>query len=391
MAKNNPGKAIGKWSRAALKACDWFVNNQIIQQRPNWDANHGRFMYNVHRSSDFRTMGIGWTQARAVMCLLTGYELTGNEKYFESAKLGIGYVKTLQNLDARHSLTYGAFHEETPHSTFSFPRDAIEIAEALMEWGVAAKDNDALDRANLFFKWFQKNALKSYADFGWWIAGAVAFDGTPEPEGKKPHSCEAGCGWILAHAYRLTGKAIYKQLLVKIADQTLKQYGPKGVGPFSENVGKQALGHHTTADGAIHNDDGAGITLLAAHSITGKQQYLDAVLRVADYYAARQEPLPIYSGTAAVANLLVEADAAAGDGRYRKAAERYAREVLKLQDTSKDKRCSGAFIGEDEGGKWYVPGSANDDFVTTRVTAYSTLALFKLDGCKVRGYSVSRI
>ena len=50
----------------------------------------------------------------------------------------------------------------------------------------------------------------------------------------------------------------------------------------------------------------------------------------------------------------------------------------------------GGFRGEDEPAKYYVPGARQQDFITTRCTAYSTLALFRVHGA-VHGPSYSAI
>ncbi|MFC1479389.1 hypothetical protein ACFL6F_02265 [Planctomycetota bacterium] len=378
-----------KWGKAALSGCDWFVNSQVRQVRPNWDANHGRFMYNVHVPSGFTTMGLGWTQARGIMCLLSAYKRTNDKKYLESAELGVNYAKILQNMDARFPLTFGAFHEETPHSPFSFPRDAIEVADAFLEWYTVTGDKDALYRAELFLKWFKRNAVKTYPGFGYWVKGTVPFDkAKKDSRFKKPISCEMGCITILAHAYYITKKPEYKNTALRIADSVLRNYLPKGSGPLLES-GSEGLSHHAGIDRIIYNDDGGGVGLLNAYKLSGKDKYLKAAVQVADYYNTLDKEIPIYSGIGSVANFLIETDHVTGGSVYRKKAEELAKELYRLQVRSGNKKVRGGFRGEDEGGKWYVKESKNNEFVTTRVTCYSVLALFKLEG-KVwpRGYSV---
>lgn len=392
--KRKPSKAItnrkpDKWAKAALKGCDWFVNSQIIQQRPNWDANHGRYQYNVHVPTSTRVMGIGWTQARAVMCLLSAYLRTGNEKYLASAELGVNYMKVLQNMDQRNALTYGVFHEETPHSRFAFPRDAIEVADALMQWHLVTGDPDALYRAELFFKWFRRNALTSFPNFGFWVKGDVQFDPVKKAQFKRPASCEMGCGTIYAHAFLLTRKPVYQTMALKIADATLANYVKESVAPMTEPP-RDTHSHHTSREGHILNDDGGGVTLLNAYRLSGRKKYLDACVRIAEYFRLRKEPMKMFSAIGSAANFLLEVDRVTGRDTYRKTAERLAREMIKLQVKSGDRLVRGGFRGEDEGGKWYYKGSANDDFVTTRVTAYAVFTLFKLEGLiPVRGYSVT--
>jgi len=334
-------------------------------------------------------MGIGWTQARAVMCLLTAYERTGDIKYLETAERGINYAKNLQNMDRRVPITYGAFHEETPFSAYSFPRDAIEVADALLQWHVVTGDEDALYRAELFLDWFKRNAIHDYKGFGYWAHGEVRFDSTrTRNQFRTAIACEMGCTSILAHAYYVTGKQKYKTMALKFADTTTRNYLPTSSGPLRKEI-KGSASHHTGSDGIIHNDDGGTVGLLNAYKLSGKQKYLDAAIQVADFYNSFNDPIPIFSGTGSVANILLEVDHITGKKSHRRKASQLTNELVKLQVNSGPKIVKGAFRGEDEGGKWYYKGSKNRDFVSTRVTAYSVLALFKLEGiCWPRGYSI---
>jgi len=381
-------RPLTQWSKSALAGCDWFVNSQVVQQQPNWDANHGRFMYNVHVPTGTSCRGIGWTQARAVMCLLAGYERTGDKRFMEAAERGIAYAKNLQNMDRRFPQTYGAFHEETPFSPFSYPRDAIEVAEALLQWHLVTGDEDALYRAELFLQWFKRQALTVYPRFGTWVEGSVRFDNKkPAPHFRRPVSCQMGCVTILCHAYETTGKPWHKTTALKIADTTVGNYLPEGKGPLS-NPARHRAGRHTAGDAIIYNDDGGAVGLLNAYKVSGKQKYLDAAVQAAEFFRSFDGAIPIFGGVGSVANFLLEADRILGGTRYRKVAERLVRQTLKLQVNSGRKSARGGFRGEDEGGKWYVKGSRNRDFVTTRVTAYSVLALFKFEGVAwPRGYS----
>ncbi len=383
-----PSETPDQWGRAALAGCDWFVNSQVIQKRPCWDANHGRFMYNVHIPTLRAVQGLVWTQARAAMCLIAAYKRTGDEKYLESARLGLNYVKILQNMDGRHPLTYGAFHEETPHSTFSYPRDAIEAADALLQWRSLTGDKDALYRVELFMKWFRRNAWKRYPGFGWWVRRSVRFDEAEAEAEDRPVPCEMGCATILAHAFRATRNPVYKTMALGIADSTVRNY-LNGDDGFFRAAAKGDKDQHVDGRGVIWNDDGGGVGLLNAYLLSGKSKYLDAALRAADRFAAAADEIPIYSGIGAIANFLLETDKVLGTGRYRAVAERLGRRLLELQAATGDPLVKGAFKGEDEGGNWYVEGAGNDEFVTTRVTAYAVLTLFKLEGIVwPAGYSV---
>jgi hypothetical protein len=367
-----------KWGKAALAGCRWFVRTQTRSVPPDDDANRGRYIYNVYLPGLKATHGLVWTQARAVMCLLTAWERTGKPEYLQSAEEGIFSIKILQGMDRRKHLTFGAFYEETLHSTFSYPRDACEGAEALLHWHRATGDADSLYRAELFFKWIEREAIRVYPEFGWWIAGRVNFTGQPAPD-THPLSCESGCGTIFAHAYDITGNRKYRNWSVKTADQILKRYCPADTGPMKDNTsGKKKKDHHSDAVGTIFNDDGAGVSLLNAYRLTRGQEYLEAAIRVADYFTAHWQKNPLFSGLGSIANFLLETDAIRKQDGYRVAAEDIGRRILKLQMSSAHPM-RGGFRGEDEDVSSYHGGSKTD-YITTRVTAYSALTLFKLEG-----------
>jgi hypothetical protein len=324
------------------------------------------------------------------MCLLAAYERTGRAEYLEAAGQGVNYIRILQNLDRRNLLACGALCEETPHSQFAYPRDAIEAVDALLQWHAVTGDKDALERALIFFSWFQRNTVTEFPGFGFWIRGSVHF--TPDAaEGarfQKPIPCMMGCGTILAHAYAATGRNVFRANALKLADSILRNYHPDGMGPLREKAGKDRMTHHSDAQGVLFNDDGGGVSLLNAYRLSKKVRYLDAAVQIAEFFRAHTGPVPIYSGIGAIANFLLEVDLATRGDRYRATAEKLARQLLRLQLKTGDKAVKGAFRGEDEGGKWYYPGAANTDLVTTRVTAYAVLTLFKLDGVAwPRGYS----
>ena len=58
--------------------------------------------------------------------------------------------------------------------------------------------------------------------------------------------------------------------------------------------------------------------------------------------------------------------------------------LLALQIVDEKSADQGAFLGEDEAPKWYS-GGTKSDYVKTRATAYSALALAKIEGTVVTG------
>lgn len=392
MAKKDKLKGVSetdakKALEAALLGANWFVNNQVdLAGKTCRDANGGRYMYNGHVFSDYQTMGIDWTMARALFVLNTAYKATKDKKYLDSIAKGLKYIKSLQILDKRDKSLFGVFHEETPQSYWVYPRDGIELADALYEYYLITKDEDALYRADAFMKWFEQETLFETENGLTWVYRRVDFDGKKDT---ALASCEGGNTMALSHAFKISGKKKYKKAMIKIMDSQLVLYHKKA-GPFVDS-GKQK-NHHVSDGGHIDNDDGAGVGLLCAYDITGDEKYLEHAKTLADYHISKEGNYNIICAFPAVANFLLEMARTTGETKYSEAVTKHLDKILALQiKDAKNKNCYGAFIGEDEGGINYVPNYSPkpEEMVTTRTTAFACLALFKIAGAGwPLGYSV---
>jgi len=355
-----------KYIRAALKAANWFVQNQIIEKKPNWDANHGRFPYHVHLPSGYSTMGLNWTMARAVMVLLSAYNATKKKVYFESAAHAIAYNKTLQILDARDP-NFGAIHEETPQSPFCYPRDAIETIQGFLMFYRVTDDKDLLYRADIYLKWYLKKALLKHPEIGKWTIPEVRFDGG-KPMLTAAGAYQGGGGKVFYNAYLLMGKPEYKKACITLADGYVDYWLVKR---------EEGAAWHMGA-----NDDGAAMSLLSAYKLTGNRKYLDSVKKMMDRYVEFGRNDTNRAGLPCTINTMIELTKLTGDKSYNKLIQELLAKLLKRQSSC------GGFRGEDEPVEWHVKGADPDDFVVTRVTAYAGLALFKAAGLRGYGYTV---
>ena len=385
-----PKALKAKSRKAALLAADWFVETQMNNDgQPFPNANCGRFMYNCHRHSDYQTWGVDWSSARALFVLNTAYRITKEAKYLDCIKKGLEYIYSLQILDVRNKKNYGVFHEETPHSFWVYPRDGMEVADALLDYYKITKDKEALFRAEAYIGWFLKEAMFKRKDGFWWAAVKAEFDGTRD---HSMHSCEGGNMMGLIHAYEITGKAKYKTAAKRIADSMIGLYHKKP-GLFIDLVKPKVADHHTKTSGEIENDDGAGVGFLNLYKVTGQQKYLDHALSLGDYHHQQKGEYKMYCSLPAVGTFMLELAKISKNEKYFKTAEIIVKKTLKIQHLEKkNKMCHGAFIGEDEGGINYVPGfkkAKPEDMVTTRTTAFAALTFFKYSGeVWPLGYSV---
>ncbi len=369
--------------RRALLAADWFVNTQIVAKEPALTAEHGRIIYNYHLPSGLICRGLSWSHGRAIMCLLGAWELTGEQKYLDAAVRCGEYLRFgLQWMDPRDKRTYGCFREEVPISRYCYPRDAIEGAFGLLLLHVATGQSDYLERSEIFAEWYLDQAVDRAAN---WPRGAVYFDKLDDRYPMK--FFQAGGAPFFWHLFQITGVKRYRDDgLRMLADGLLERFIDHDSGAMLSPTLDR---HHAIVAGdrtlAI-NDDGASIALTCAHvAFAGRRKssrYLDAAVRYGDWVMEQcPRPLPLFAATGMHAITLSELSELTGEQKYARFANRLMAKQVRLQVISPRKLDRhGAFRGEDEPVRSYVPGARQRDFVTTRCTAYSTLALLRLGG-----------
>jgi len=343
-------------------------------QKPYWDANHGRFIYTMHLGRREPILGLNWTQARGIFCLLAAWELSGDADLLEPAERALDYIKILQISDApKDPHRQFAIREQVPQSVECAPRDASEACLGLLFMYRATGDADALRRAINYERWWQRTVKKPDG----WPCNFVYFDGRPNDRSVK--SFQAGHAPIFYGLWKATGVARYRRELLRLADASIERF-MRDDGAIISAYDP----HHSTPSGEVLNDDGMMAALLCAHQASGRKRYLDACLRHADWIQTRVDPpLPIISSLPSMCTFLVELSEVTGDERHRDwAARMMRRHVLPLQVRAKrDPLSNGAFRGEDEPVHYYGPKSAKPtDFICTRTTAYATLACGKLAG-----------
>ena len=92
-------------------------------------------------------------------------------------------------------------------------------------------------------------------------------------------------------------------------------------------------------------------------------------------------PTGRFSASGMQSVFLTELTAVSGIAKYADFARELMAEQVKLQIIAPGKPDRhGGYRGEDENPVWYVKGAKATDFVVTRTTVYSTLALFRLAG-----------
>ena len=182
------------------------------------------------------------------------------------------------------------------------------------------------------------------------------------------------------HLRQATGDDDYLESILRLADGTLRRF----VRADGSVRARTKASHHAGAGGLMLNDDGLMVSLLCAQAATGEAKYLEACLRHAEWIVRNVTgPQAVLAGLPCMCTFMIELSAVTGEARWRDwAVKMLTRHVLPLQvRNSRDPLSDGAFRGEDEPGRCYGPEDAGPtEFVCTRMTAYSAIALFKLDG-----------
>lgn len=378
-----------KFLTAALKAADWFVNSQVTMKRPQWDANHGRFIYTYCIPAKLKILGLSWTQGRGIITELAAWEATGDGKYLKSAIQAGEYIKHLQIMDPRDPRTFGIIREEVPGSWYMNTRDGLEAALGLLYLHRATGDGEWLHRARVFGDWFLSQAFDEKSG---WAPASVSLAASENPHLPGHSFCLGGGIYFFALLAKATGDSKYldrafRPMARRLADEYVRDSdGAILVSPKSGR-GDVRIGHHEVGDrryaGLALNDDACGLSVLVAHRELGEARYLDLATKYGELMLRDEYPLPAHAAGPLRALTLAELSRATGEEKYAAfAAGRIAPTFLPSQvGGTGDPDVDGAFRGEDEDPGWYGPKGAGPlDFVNTRVTAYAASALFKLDG-----------
>lgn len=366
----------------AVGVADWMVRTQVKFDQSTWDANRGRFVYTRKRSTGQVVRGIGWTQARGIMVLLTAYQSTKDPAYRDAAMLAADYLRAMQQTASNKSIFDGIIWEEVPYSPHVYVRDTSEVAETFCYLYKATDDDEWLWRADVYFDWYLRHGVNKA---NWPLMDVRLPEGTPVD---RAGSYQIGNGKFLYRLWQATGQArILSKGLRPIVKRTMGEFfSPEGgiyANPAvrSADAVKNEMAHHGGRGGEAHltlNDDGAGVTLLAAYRATKQESLLAQLERYAAWTLTKSTPLPTFSGYVSMANFMLDMHRQTGRKEYLAwVLDNLQAGLLRLRITDRKHEDYGAFRGEDEPSKWYW-GGEQDDYTNMRTNAYAAMMLFKL-------------
>jgi hypothetical protein len=372
-------KDKARFLEAARLAGLWYLHNQNAPGR-GWggvdqSADTGRFLYEYYPATG-RCRGCGvWSQALASCVLLALSEAPVEEKtrWREAAELGLGYLKSLQVSDGRLPKSYGGFREHTPQTPWNFPRDGATGCFGLATFARKTGDADALERADLWCKWYSTHG--SFED-KW------PFDMFKHDVGEG--SCKVRGDWQAGGAlcYYYTAAAAGNDAWLKdgfrpVLDVLLEIGNPGEVDGAAE-------GWHGESRITVGNDDFATVALLAGFLAFEDERCLELARRRTGYYLSLQDEdgsFPNLGGTFVTAMTLLDFVEVArlkglpdDVGPMIDALLRAARRGLELQCLDhRDRRAYGGVFGQSNYG-------VSRDRVHNRSTSYGAHLWLRLAG-----------
>jgi hypothetical protein len=297
-------KEKARFLEAARVAGLWFLHNQNAPGR-RWggvdqSADTGRFLYEYFPATgQCRSAGV-WSQALGVCSLLALADVfRGEESHFaEAAKLGAGYLCSLQCLDGRQPHSYGAFHEHTPQTTWGSCRDGATGCFGMAVLARETGEADYLERADLYCGWYNSDGSTAEK----WPNRFYYFDKN-EPFLEVPGDWQAGGALCYYYTARAAGDDRWiDQGLRPVAEKLLELGDPKGAdGDANRWHGESRI--------TVGNDDFATVAAMAAFVCFDDERYIDLARRRIEWMMSLQDEdgsFPNGGGTFVTALTLLE-------------------------------------------------------------------------------------
>lgn len=367
----------------ALMAADWFVNTQLGNDLMQWSADLGRAMYYYYIPDGRYVCGINWSCGRSLFVLTDAYNITKDEKYQEAAKKCGRFIASLQEMDPYFAKAQGAYREELPTCNWAGALDGAQAASGHLMLEKITGDAEWLRRGRAFCDYLLRNFSQE---------SGLVWRATFEPAEEITHYGRNGCisqatAIPFWHLYCRTNEEKYLEPLLFAADVILEHQRDDGPFYFRKDPGDDVKGnhHHGYGEGddrfILRNDDAMPVVLLAANKATGDAKYLEACVKYADWMTARKPLERPYVSFPAQAIAVLDIGRVAGKDYTPWVLEHLEKNVLQYQVLEHENpKVKGGFLGEDEQGEGGVFGGTSLDYVTTRMTCYSSGVLFRLSG-----------
>jgi hypothetical protein len=379
---------------AVLLGARWHAHNQVRHEWPRWTADAGRFNSLLEISDPSRppTNSICWNTARGAQAVLSAHTLGGDPATLQTARLAMEYVKTCQLFQPEHAENEGAFVEETAQSDHIASRDTLEAIQGLVNLYRVSGDPVCLERARAGADWFVER---------YYLKGRFPHGYVWHLDGGRGSVCNDFSRLMLAVAPlpfaqldALIGQRRYAPAVMGVIDWVLESaMEPDGAIKLRDGT---PVGHHAVRSGPLAdcftNDDGVGVTMIAAHRATGIEKYAEAARRNGRWWLAMEDFPDTFAAVPAGLLFLVEMARFTGDGAYLEKAVPYVERVLSMQHRDPDRPVlHGGFRGHDAVGERERALYASDprDCISQRTTMYAMMALAKVAACSDAEWNIA--
>ncbi|MFH0922325.1 MAG: beta-L-arabinofuranosidase domain-containing protein [Fibrobacterota bacterium] len=379
-----------KYLDCAFKAADWFVNSQLGEHRPDWNADRGRFLYYYYIPDKKHVPGINWTLGRGIFVTTEAYKLSGDKRYLDSAKLAANQLASMQSMDSRFPLVHGMIREHTPVDYRGGTLDGAQAASGFLMLEKVTGDPEYLRRGQAFCDYLLRTFSPIQGFTGW----ACIKDGVESVDYAKTGSsaCIAQAIAIpLWHMYCRTGDERYLTPVLWAADRILECQQPDGsfytYPELTKDMKPQPRFNQHDGIGKgnarfqLWNDDAMMVVVIAAYRAAKIKRHLDAMVRYAKWIMKTAPSVRPYCAFPIQANNILDIGKEAGQDWSGWVLKHLKKHLLDLQvQGTGDKAADGGFRGEDEEGNAGIFGGTGLDYVTTRTTCYAAGTLFRLSG-----------
>lgn len=247
---------------------NWYVNNQSTATK-SWSgisgsADQGRFIYSYDPVTGETKGNSVWGQGVAVMALMPLAERLSfyGDGYKAAALAAADYLMSLQILDQRDPVIFGAVRQSNPQTPQINPRDSATACMGLCSLARATGDDEYLYRARLIADWYLRSTMNDER----WPAYTYFLD-RREGQWREPGIWQVGAALAFYYLHRLTGE-----------DRDVEE----GIHPLMK--GYKRLYAESMEPGASNEfielggqDDFAAIAAIGAYLLDGDKELLEIV------------------------------------------------------------------------------------------------------------------
>lgn len=368
----------------AESASEYLIRNQFIPLENGRESfssgDWGSFAFSVFPEGEELerpNRGPGWVTGFSSMACFAAHEAFGHQKYLTAAESALRHLKSLQVFSPFLPESYGAIREYSQLTSWSYIRDAVSVAWSFLNGYRYTKDEEYLERAIIFYKWFLKNGLDQYGYPLWGVILDSKGDRIKEPK-MNQHLEGVFHGGTLNLFYQLfvatkDEKYIGEEYL-NLADLVLERIQIAD-GSFATFDTNKMASVASDPQGDLHkvNDDMNTLGLLSVYKVTGEKKYLEAVQRFLNYvrttYKQHGNFGPTRAGLPIALNIMHEYENLTGDGSYKTEVALILNELQSVQVS-----CEGSM---QDGG---ILESEGKTHTMARSTQYTVIVLLKLLG-----------